>query len=347
MARPLRIERAGSWYHLTARGNERRDIFRDDDDRLKFLALLEAWVERYRLRLHAYVLMNNHYHLLAETLEANLSQAMQWLNVSYSVWFNQRHRRVGHLLQGRFKGIVVDGERWGLELSRYLHLNPVRQQRYALDRKSRQRDRAGVGGQVRAGQWAERVAALRQYRWSSYRGYIGLEKAPAWLVSQELLRRVKGGKQGRKRSYQQYVEEALREGVIAPWNQLQGQAILGDREFVDRLEGELQGDGREQPSLRQLARRPSWEEVVAVVEELKGEKWEAFCDRRGDWGRDVVLHLGRVQGGLRLRQLGEKAGLDYASTAGALRRLKERSGWDKQLARILRQATALLSNAKT
>lgn len=158
MARPLRIERAGSWYYLTACGNERRDIFRDDDDRLKFLALLETWVERYRLRLHAYVLMNNHYHLLAETVEANLSQAMQWLNVSYSVWFNRRYQRVGHLLQGRFQGIVVDWEQWGLELSRYLHLNPVRRQRYAPDRKSRQRDRAVVVRQVRA----ERVKALRQ-----------------------------------------------------------------------------------------------------------------------------------------------------------------------------------------
>ena len=158
MARPLRIERAGSWYYLTACGNERRDIFRDDDDRLKFLALLETWVERYRLRLHAYVLMNNHYHLLAETVEANLSQAMQWLNVSYSVWFNRRYQRVGHLLQGRFQGIVVDWEQWGLELSRYLHLNPVRRQRYATDRKRRQRDRAVVVRQVRA----ERVKALRQ-----------------------------------------------------------------------------------------------------------------------------------------------------------------------------------------
>ena len=204
-----------------------------------------------------------------------------------------------------------------------------------------------MGWQVRAEQWAERVEALRQYRWSSYRGYIGFEKAPAWLDSQVLLRRVEGGKQGRQRSYQQYVEEALRAGVTAPWKQLQGQVILGDRAFVDRLEGELRGDGREQPSLRQLARRPGWEEVVAVVEGLKGEKWEAFRDRRGDWGRDVVLQLGRVQGGMRLRQLGEKAGLDYACTAGALRRLKERSGWDKRLARFLRQATALLSNPKT
>jgi len=347
MARPLRIDRAGSWYHLTARGNERHDIYRDDGDCLKFLALLEAWVERYRLRLHAYVLMSNHYHLLAESVEPNLSRAMQWLNVGYSVWFNRRYGRVGHLFQGRFKGILVDAEPWGLELSRYIHLNPVRRERYALDRESRQRNRAGLGREITPQRFAERVEALRQYRWSSYRGYIGLEKAPAWLVCQEMLKRVESGKHGRQKGYRQYVEEALREGATAPWEQLQGQVILGDRQFVERLEEDLQGNRREQPSLRQLSWRPSWEEVVAQVEQLKGEKWEDFRDRQGDWGRDAVLYLARVQGGLRLRQLGERAGLDYACTATALRRLDERSRWDKQLERFLRQAAAQLYNVKT
>ena len=150
MARPLRITRAGTWCHLTARGNERKRIYRDDGDRQKFLALLEAWVERFRIRLHGYVLMDNHYHLLAETLESNLSKAMQWLNVSYSVWFNRRHGRVGHLFQGRFKGIVLDGEAWGLELSRYIHLNPVRRQGFSLGKKNRQRNRAGLGQEVEA-----------------------------------------------------------------------------------------------------------------------------------------------------------------------------------------------------
>jgi putative transposase len=346
MARPLRIDRAGSWYHVTARGNERRDIYRDDSDCLKFLALLEAWVERYRLRLHAYVLMSNHYHLFIESVEPNLSRAMQWLNVSYSIWFNRCYGRVGHLFQGRFKAILVDEEQWGLELSRYIHLNPVRRQKYALDRESRQQNRAGLGREVTQQRLAERLEALRQYRWSSYRSYIGLDKASDWLVCQEVLKRVEGGKQGRHKNYRQYVEEALREGTMTPWEQLQGQVILGDRKFVMKLEEDLQGDRREQPSLRQLSWRPSWEEIVAQVEQLKGEKWEAFRDRQGDLGRDAVLYLGRVQGGLRLRQLGERAGLDYACTATALRRLSERSRRDKQLERFLRQATALLSNVK-
>ena len=92
MARLLRVDRPGLWYHLTARGNEQRVTFRDDRDRQHFLELLAESVERFRLRLHAYVLMPNHHHLLAETTEPNLSQAMQWLNVSYSVLFTRSHR---------------------------------------------------------------------------------------------------------------------------------------------------------------------------------------------------------------------------------------------------------------
>lgn len=104
MARPIRIEVAGGWYHVTARGNERRRIFADEKDRLQFIELLEGGTERFGLRPHAYVLMDNHYHLLVETPQTNLSQAMQWLGVSYTMWFNRRHGRVGHLFQGEQTG---------------------------------------------------------------------------------------------------------------------------------------------------------------------------------------------------------------------------------------------------
>ena len=144
MARALRIQQPGAWYHVTARGNERKDIFRDDPDRLHFRALLGEMVERCGLLLHSWVLMSNHYHLLLEAPRGNLSLAMQWLNVSYSVWFNRRHRRIGHLFQGRFKAIVVEAQSWALALSRYVHLNPVRTVHFRLDKKARQRQRMGV-----------------------------------------------------------------------------------------------------------------------------------------------------------------------------------------------------------
>jgi REP element-mobilizing transposase RayT len=126
MARPLRIEKPGGWYHVSARGNERKAIYRDNRDRRPFLEVIAELVDRFRVRLHGFVLMDNHYHLMLELSEANLSRAVQWLNVSYSVWFNRRHGRSGHLFQGRFKSVAVSPEEWALELSRYVHLNPVR-----------------------------------------------------------------------------------------------------------------------------------------------------------------------------------------------------------------------------
>ena len=140
MARPLRIICPGAWYHVTARGNERRDIFRDDKDRVRFLEILAEMVDRFGVGLHAYVLMSNHYHLLMEVCRPNLSQAVQWLNVSYSVWFNCRHNRSGHLFQGRFKSVVVEPNAWGLSLSAYIHLNPVRIAAFGLNKVHRQRN---------------------------------------------------------------------------------------------------------------------------------------------------------------------------------------------------------------
>ena len=124
MARPLRIEFPGALYHVSARGNARQDIFLDDQDRQRFLGVLERVVSRFHLLLHAYCLMDNHFHLVVETPEANLSQAMRQLNGVYTQAFNRRHDLVGHVLQGRFRAIVVDRDSYLLELCRYVVLNP-------------------------------------------------------------------------------------------------------------------------------------------------------------------------------------------------------------------------------
>src|SRR5271163_1188229 len=132
MARPLRVEFAGALYHVTARGNERRPVYRDDEDRRMFLATLGQASEEFGLRIHAYCLMPNHYHLLVETPRANLSRAMGWLQTTYSVRFNRRHRRSGHLFQGRFKAHLVDGEDYARQLLCY------------VNRKGAERGRKGV-----------------------------------------------------------------------------------------------------------------------------------------------------------------------------------------------------------
>jgi REP element-mobilizing transposase RayT len=345
MARPLRIERPGAWYHVTARGNERRPIYLDDGDRRRFCEVLGETVERFRWALHAYVLMDNHFHLLLETPEANLSRAMQWLNVSYSVWFNRRHGRAGHLFQGRYQAIVVDPKGWGLELSRYVHLNPVRVGKWGRHKAARQGSPEGVVGAPKAEEVRERIARLRGYRWSSYRAYMGLDKGPAWLRCDEVLGWV-GGRPGKRQreAYREHVESAVRQGLAqSPWEGVSEQVVLGGAQFVRKMVEGLRGDAREQTGLRRLQGRPKLAEVITVVEKLKGEKWEEFRDRYGDWGRDLVLYLGRKACGLKLKELGVAAGgIDYVSVSAAVRRFEMRLGKDAALARALSRARQAL-----
>lgn len=258
MARPLRLDQAGGWYHLTARGNERRATFRNDRDRLHFLELLDESTVRFAWHLHAYVLMPTHYHLMVKTTQPNLSRAMPWLNGSYTVWFNRRHRRVGHLFQGRFKSIVLDGEGYALELSRYVHLNPVRIKSLGLDKVGQRKRKQGEGAVSGAELVRARLARLRGYRWSSYRAYAGWEKVPRWLRVEGVLGMLggAGGLSRRRRQYRRHVEEAVREGLEeSPWARLEAGVLLGGAEFVRRMRQRLVGDEKEQPSVRQLRGR--------------------------------------------------------------------------------------------
>lgn len=323
MARPLRIEMPGGWYHLTSRGNARQPVFRDDRSRLHFLALLADWVERFAIGLHAYVLMDNHYHLLVQLSEPNLSAAMQWLGVSYTVWFNRRHGTVGHLFQGRFQSLLVEQERV-LEVSRYVHLNPVRVERLGLGKAAQRRERRGEGERPDEKLAAERVQRLRHYRWSSYRVYAGLSPKPEWLTIEAVL--ALGGGKERARRYRAYVEEAIRASwPESPWERVEAQVVLGSAAFVARVREIVRGDRREQPSLRKLQPRPGWEEVVKAVEAVKGQRWLEFRDQHGDWGRDLAVHVARQHCGAGLKALAERVGgLDYSSVATALLRFRRR-----------------------
>ncbi len=346
MARPLRLNMPGGYYHVTSRGNERREIFSGDEEREKFLGYLPEWMTRYRLRLHAYVLMANHYHLLLETEEGNLSGAMQWLNTSYAQWYNRKHRRAGHLLQGRFTGILVDWPAWGLELSRYLHLNPVRVAHLGLGKDRRRQARRGVVPSASGQQVNERLQCLNGYRWSSYGAYVGSREKPEWLTCQSLWKRMGGARRQAARAYRKYVEQGVLEDVsLELWHNLKGQMVLGDEEFVNEVQQWLVGDRREQPGLATLIRRPGWEEVVRAVEKVKGERWEEFRDRQGDRSRDVVLWLARRYAGLKLAKLGILAGgLDYRSVGSALRYLEKAQKQNLQLRRFMSQAERQIKN---
>jgi len=207
MSRPIRIEFPDALYHVTARGDRREDIFDDDQDRQLFLSILEQVITRFNWICHAWCLMDNHYHLLIQTPDGNLSKGMRQLNGVYTQASNRLHQRVGHLFQGRFKAILVDSDAYLLELTRYVVLNPVR---------------AGI------------VKNPADWPWSSYRASVGLEHAAPWLSVDGLLAQFAKRRSLAQQRYAQFVAEGI--SAVSPWSNLKGQVFLGDDQFVQRMQ---------------------------------------------------------------------------------------------------------------
>lgn len=348
MARPLRIEYPNARHHVLARGNERRAIFIDDRDRRRFVEVLAELPERYGVRVHAWVLMDNHYHLLLETPEANLGRACQWLNVSYSVWFNRRHRRSGHLFQGRFKSVLVDEESW-LEVARYVHLNPVRVAGLSLGKRDRARQATAAAREPGARLVQRRLECLRRYRWSSYRALAGLDRVPEWLTVAALVPSRPGATSAAVRAeFREYHEAPLREGRLeSVWDRVVGGAVLGSCEFVEAMKERLGGLSREVSKAGMWRRTDSWERIIAAVEVEHGGQWMEFRDRHGDWGRDVAIYLGRRKGRMTLRDLGAKVGgLGPAATGQVVSRVSRRAAEDSEMARRLQRIQLELSKTE-
>src|SRR5258706_13467348 len=244
MSRPLRLEYSGAVWHVTSRGNDRQKIFGDDADREIFISLLGRTVDLFRWRLHAYVLMGNHYHLLVETPEPTLSRGMRQLNGLYTQRFNRRHRRVGHLFQGRFKAILVDKDAHLLELGRYVVLNPVR----AALRKS-------------AAAWI----------WSSYRATAGIENAPAWLETRATLESFGSSRSRAIEKYRAFVSEGRR-GGYDPWESLEGQIFLGGETFRREAEARLKemNISDEVPAAQRRPRKGANVSVDHVIRKVLG-----------------------------------------------------------------------------
>lgn len=346
MARALRIEVADGWHHVTARGNERRAIFRDEADRTRFLELVASTVERHAIVVVAYVLMDNHYHIVLQPPLANLNRAIQWLNVSYSSVFNRRHRRSGHLFQGRFKSVLVDPGQWLGELARYVHLNPVRTRRLVLAKD--QRTEAERGPQAAPPALVrERLRVLRAFRWSSYRAYAGYTATPEWLNTSEVLGRLGAGSlKSRQAQYRDQVEEALRQGLgRSPWDEVIEGAVLGTVSFLNGIKKRLRAMRGERHRVeRATAARLSVEDVRRAVEQVKGERWEKFATRHGDSGRDIFLWLARRHCGLAFALLGSTAGGMSASAASeATRRVQSRLAKVRKLAEEIKAARQILN----
>ena len=242
MARPLRIEFPGAVYHITSRGDRRERIFENDKDRETFLEILGSVVKRYNFLCHAYCLMDNHYHLLIETPDGNLSGGIRQLNGVYTQKFNKIHNTVGHLFQGRFKSILVEKESYLLELCRYIVLNPVR---------------AGIVN--KPGQW----------NWSSYAATAGRVKRPDFLTTDWILSQFKEERKEAQRIYEEFVLSGI--GKETPWKDLKGGVILGKDSFVQKIKVYLQERKkmREIPRIERFAIRPKLSEMFSQIKNKK------------------------------------------------------------------------------
>ena len=269
MARPLRIQYDGAVYHVTSRGNARKAIFQDDKDRELFLGTLYRVNKRYNWLCHAYCLMNNHYHLIIETPDGNLSQGMRQLNGVYTQTYNTRHRRVGHILQGRYKAILIQKDSHLLEVSRYVVLNPVR---------------------------AKAAQGPEQWKWSSYRATAGKTVPHPCLTIDWIL-----GQFGQKRKLaEERYREFVRAGVSKRgiWSEVKGQSILGEEKFSEEMAGYVKGarDITEIPRMQRYLDRPKLEELLGNSDKKATardrERVRAAIERYGYSQREVATYLG-------------------------------------------------------
>jgi len=327
MARPLRIQYPGALYHVACRGNEQRDIFKDDLDRRRFLQLLTQSLSIYTVKLHSYVLMSNHFHLLLETPLGNLSEFMRHFNIAYTGHFNRRHRRAGHLYQGRYQSILVDKDAYLTLLSRYLHLNPVRIQ--ALEKNP----------------IPERMKYLTSYPWSSLPGYLTRRKRAGFLHYELVLSQYGGDTEAARKAYRKALfYEDLATGIQIK-DKILGQSLLGREGFIEWVrERFLKGEkDRERPSLKQIHTYGTKDAILQAIEEETGKKIEAISQEKGPL-RQMVMELLYRRGGLKGEEIGSILGVGYTSVSQERRRLRERLSRDRKLEALMQRIEQKVTN---
>ena len=307
MSRPLRIEFSGAFYHITSRGNERKEIFKSRRDREKFLEYLASATARYGAVVHCYCLMDTHYHLLLETPQGNLSQIMRHINGAYTTYYNVKRQRVGHLFQGRYKGILVEADSYAAELSRYIHLNPVR---------------AGI------------VQRPEEYEWSSHRSYIE-SQAPGWLRQDLVLGLFAKETAAARQRYTIFVEELIGAEYESPLNNVAASTVLGSPKFVEEII-EQYIDVRELDEnltgFRHLVSRPKCEDIEKKV--------AALLTRQRELIKDVSVHCCKKFSGCQLKDIGEYFGKSAPAISQVSHRLAVRAEKDEGLRALLSSVEA-------
>ncbi|OGL47679.1 MAG: hypothetical protein A2161_19810 [Candidatus Schekmanbacteria bacterium RBG_13_48_7] len=309
MSRNLRIEIPDGIYHVTSRGLERREIYYDDHDRSYWLSLFGSVAQRHEWRILSWVLMDNHYHIFLRTPHADLSVGMHELNAGYVTTFNKRHKRVGPLFQGRYKGILVERGYHYWELSRYIHLNPVR---------------------------VDMVKDPEAYKWSSCRHFFRYRGRPDWLAWEEVL--IEHGKtiQVAQRAYRQFLREGVESPPGSPLKFQTASTILGSPGFIERMKTWLDGKlpDKEVPAARKLAREISVETVVIEVcrEYRISRNHVKIRGGKNNESREVAIYLCRKWVRTPVEQLGTFfGGVQGTAIANMVTKIRKRLKHDPDL----------------
>jgi putative transposase len=291
MTRPWRIEFEGAYYHILSRGNERRNIFSDNDDRVSFLETLGRMSDRFEVEVYAYVLMDNHYHLLLKTNKPNISKSMQWFGTTYTRQYNVKHKRNGHLFQGRFKSFLIENDEYLMHLSCYIHRNPLR---------------AGI------------VSRLADYSWSSYPIYAyGNKKSPEWLLTKPILSLL--DTKEKHKEYRKMVQSYAREESKI-WEDFRHGLFLGSQKFVARIKSKYLSENPdvEIPQKRQVLRDTNPVNILKkAAKVLKCDTDDFLQSSRisdaNKLNRDLLIYILWGTGWYNNQEIGDLFGLGYSS----------------------------------
>ena len=328
MARQLRIEFPGALYHVFSRGNERNPIFKNDPDRHLFIETLKASAELAGVEIIAYVLMDNHYHMIIETPNSNLSHFMRHFGLTYIVRFNKRHGRSGHLFQGRFKAILIEEDPYLMVLSRYIHLNPIRTKGWVDTRTE------------------EKWRYLKSYLWSTLPGYIDERKKLNWIRYEKIVNYFKKDKKSSRAAYKRYVMEGLKGTLSNPFDEVKNQMVLGSEGFVERIRNYLHRgtNVRELPALRSLKKVLTIEEVLPEVANHFHIERERLISKGGKELRQIAMEMAYRHTGCNQEEIGKAFGVDYSTVSQNRRRLGLRLKEDSKLLESFKRVSEKLIN---
>jgi len=305
MTRPLRLSFENAVYHITARGNRKENIFYLDKDKSVFLDKMRETFEKYSFICYAYCLMNNHYHLFIKTPLANLTDGMHYLNASYSNWFKAKYKIIGVIFQGRYKSILVDEDNYALELSAYIHLNPLR---------------------------ARMVKSIEEYKWNSFLDYIGArEQIIERFDTSFILSQLDNDLSKARKKYKRFVLEKV--NMKNPFENAYKGMVLGSEVFIEEIKEKIKsiGQKREIKETRLVESYKAKEIINKISEVFEIKRNKIFSKQKNNIYRQLALYLIKKHSTLSLKEVGDLFGMDYAAVSQATRRFENKIKIDKRV----------------